>query len=77
MNPWENLTQLSNMTSWHRKAIKQHKEVRTPKYRQRVVPVIRNEKRNKAIEQEEKMEYEELQNELNNNGSSRKSGKDV
>ena len=53
------------MTSWHRKAIKQHKEVRTPKYKQRVVPLIRNEKRDKAIEQVEAMEI----NELNSSGT--------
>ena len=55
----------NNMTSWHRKAIKQHKEVRTPKYKQRVVPLIRNEKRDKAIEQVEAMEI----NELNSSGT--------
>lgn len=46
--------------NWKRKKVNQHKDLRTPKYRQRVVPLIRNEKREKAIEQEEKLELEEL-----------------
>lgn len=48
------------MTLWHRKSIKQHKELRTPKFKQRVVPLVRNEKREKAIKQEEKLELEEI-----------------
>lgn len=58
------------MTSWKRKQNNQHKEVLTPKYRQRVVPLIRNEKLQKAKRQEEKRELEELFDELNSGGSS-------
>lgn len=58
------------MTSWKRKQIKQHKEVLTPKYRQRVVPLIRNEKLQKVKRQEEKVELEELYDESNSRGTS-------
>lgn len=40
------------MTSWKRAKDKQHQELRTPKYRQRVVPVVRNEKLKEAEERE-------------------------
>ena len=48
------------MTSWKRASIKQHKDLRTPAYKQRVVPLVRNEKREKAMEQIEKQELEEV-----------------
>lgn len=53
------------MTSWHRKANKQHKELRTVKYRQRVVPVEKQEILEKAAEEEARREIEEAENELN------------
>lgn len=58
------------MTSWKRKQNNQHKEVLTPKYRQRVVPLIRNEKLQKVQRQEEKHELEELLDEFNDRGTS-------
>lgn len=51
------------MTRWTRKQIKTHAEVRTPKYKMRVVPLVRNEKRERAIEQIAKEELEEHCNE--------------
>lgn len=51
------------MTSWFRKQIKIHQEVRTPKYKMRVAPLVRNEKREKAMEQLAKEEWEEKQHE--------------
>lgn len=51
------------MTSWTRKRSKQHQELRTPKYKMRVAPLVRNEKRNKAMEDIAKEELEELDDE--------------
>lgn len=48
------------MTSWFRKQIKQHQELRTPKFKMRVVPLVRNAKREKAMEQMARDELEEV-----------------
>lgn len=45
------------MTSWKRKQVKQHKELHTPKYRQRVVPL---KKLKELHKQEEKEIMEEI-----------------
>ena len=49
------------MTSWTRKQIKQHQEVRTTKYKMRVAPLVRNEKREKALNTLAKNELEEYE----------------
>lgn len=57
------------MTSWTRKQVRQHKEVRTPKYKMRVAPLVRNEKREKALEQiaEEELKEQLLKDEDTSN----------
>lgn len=48
------------MTSWTRKRNKQHQELRTPKYRQRVVPVRKQEALRKAELSEFEKELEQM-----------------
>lgn len=53
------------MTSWKRARHKQHQELRTPKYRQRVVPLEKKEILERAEEEEALKEIEEIEDELN------------
>lgn len=48
------------MTSWARKQVRQHKELREPKYRQRVVPLEKKEILEEAIDHEIKQEIEKM-----------------
>lgn len=57
------------MTSWTRKQVGQHKELRTPKYRQRVVPLEKKEILEKVIEEETKQEIEKMKHELDFDGT--------
>ena len=63
------------MTSWFRKQIRQHQELRTPKFKMRVAPLVRNEKRKKAIEDMAKEEMEELDDDSERAGG--KAGDDL
>lgn len=47
------------MTSWTKKQNAQHKDLRTPKYKMRVAPLVRNEKREKALAELAKNELED------------------
>jgi hypothetical protein len=53
------------VTSWSRKQIRQHKELRDPAFKQRVVPLKRKEIKEKAEELEAEQEIEKMKNEFN------------
>lgn len=53
------------MTSWHRKQNRQHKELSSAKYRQRVVPMEKKEELEKIKDKEYHEELMDVEDELN------------